>query len=192
MHYPRVPINSIGNRHVPDYGRMMDIRPATRDAIDQLLVVDDHLGRRDQLLQRWELQNSGEDLFLLARRDGEFVGHTMLFRRSKYPAVQAAYAPAEINGLYAYVQGQGIGTAILRVAEEYAKQWGLSQIGLAVGPDNVGARRLYERLGYREWTEGRLVIDEWTEKDADGNVTVLHRDPCDYLLKPLGEAVAND
>lgn len=184
MHHHRVPINSIGNGRVPEYGRMMDIRPATRDAVDRLLVVDDHLGRRDQLLQRWELQDSGEDLFLLASRDGEFIGHTMLLRRSKYPAVQAAYAPAEINGLHAYVQGQGIGTAILSAAEEYAQHWGLEQIGLAVGPDNVGARRLYERLGYQEWTAGQ-VIDEWTEKDADGNVIEEHRDPCDYLLKPL-------
>jgi hypothetical protein len=36
------------------------------------------------------------------------------------------------------------------------------------------------------------VIDEWTEKDADGNVAKVHRDPCDYLLKPLAEAVPND
>ena len=185
MHHRRVPNKSIGNSRVPDYGRTMEIGPATRDDVDQLLVVDDHLGRRDQLLQRWELQNNGEDLFLLARQDGEFVGHTMLLRRSKYRAVQEAYAPAEINGLHAYVQGQGIGTAILAAAEDFTRQWGVTQLGLAVGPDNVGARRLYERLGYREWTQGQ-VVDEWIEKDADGNVIELHQDPCDYLVKSLG------
>ena len=36
------------------------------------------------------------------------------------------------------------------------------------------------------------MIDEWTEKDADGNVIEDHRDPCDYLLKSLIEALRND
>jgi GNAT superfamily N-acetyltransferase len=168
----------------------MDIGPATRDALDQLLAIDDHQGRREHVLQRWERQNAG-DLFLLASVDGELVGHTMLFRQSKYPAIDAAYGPAEINALHAYVHGQGIGTAIIAAAEQFARQWGKTHIGLAVEPDNDGARRLYDRLGYRPCPDGR-VIDEWTEKDADGNLIELHQDPCDYLLKPLAKAFPHD
>jgi hypothetical protein len=29
------------------------------------------------------------------------------------------------------------------------------------------------------------VVDEWTEKDADGRVLVAHADSCVYLFKPL-------
>jgi GNAT superfamily N-acetyltransferase len=163
---------------------MDDIGPATREDVDQLMAAENHPAAREHLRARWELHSRGEALFLLARRDGAIVGHTMLLRQSKYPAVQTAYNPAEINALHAYTQGQGIGTAIVAAAEEIARRWGRKHIGLAVGLDNPNARRLYERLGYRQWVAGQ-VLDEWTEKDADSNVIVTHRDPCDYLLKPL-------
>jgi RimJ/RimL family protein N-acetyltransferase len=115
----------------------------------------------------------------------------MLLRRSRYPIVETAHNPAEINALHAYLPGQGIGTALIAAAEEHAREWRRTHIGLAVVPDNARARRLYERLGYHLWGPEQ-VIDEWTEKDADGNVTTIHRDRCDYLLKPLAEAVPND
>ena len=86
--------------------------------------------------------------------------------------------------MHAYVQGQGIGTAIVARPRRSPRSWARAYVGLAVGLDNPGARRLYERLGYEQWTNGQ-VLDEWTEKDADGNIVRSHRDPCDYLLKPL-------
>jgi ribosomal protein S18 acetylase RimI-like enzyme len=132
---------------------------------------------------RWEIQQSGDGLYLLARRDGEIVGQTMLLRHSKYDEVRADVDPAEINALHAYVQRQGIGTAIIRVAEAIAEhEWRRSAIGLGVGLDNDPARTLYDRLGYTLWP-GPRVRDHWTEQDADGNVVRTHDDPCDYLLK---------
>jgi ribosomal protein S18 acetylase RimI-like enzyme len=72
----------------------------------------------------------------------------MLLRHSKYDEVRADVDPAEINALHAYVQRQGIGTAIIRVAEAIAEQdWRRSAIGLGVGLDNDPARTLYDRLG---------------------------------------------
>ena len=75
----------------------------------------------------------------------------MLFKNSKYAEVRAAHEVAEINALHAYVPKQGIGTAIIHAAETIAADWSRSAIGLAVGPDNHVARRLYERLGYQPW-----------------------------------------
>lgn len=170
---------------------MYAIAPATQDDVDRLIASEPYPAAREHLRERWRLYSRGEALFLLARRDGEVVGQTMLLRRSKYPIVETAHNPAEINALHAYVRGQGIGTALIAAAEEYAREWQRTHIGLAVGLDNPGAQRLYERLGYHRWNQGQ-VIDEWTEKDADGNVTTFHRDPCDYLLKPLTEAAPHD
>ena len=56
-------------------------------------------------------------------------------------------------------------------------------MGIGVEVTNTGARRLYERLGYEPWGD---VIDEWNEVDSEGNVTVIHHDPCVYLVKTLG------
>ena len=53
-----------------------------------------------------------------------------------------------------------------------------------VEPDNERARRLYDRLGYRDWGRG-TVVDEWAERDENGNVLVLHRDECSYLVRSL-------
>jgi ribosomal protein S18 acetylase RimI-like enzyme len=164
----------------------MDVRPATRADVDRLIAaVSDFPAAQHHLRARWETQERGDGLFLLAHRDGEIVGYTMLLRSSKYAEVRAADDPAEINALYAYVKNQGIGTAIIRAAEAIvAGDWTRSSIGLAVGPDNPKARRLYERLGYQPWS-GAQVLDVWTEQDAEGNVVRSHQDRCDYLLKSL-------
>lgn len=161
----------------------MDIRPATQADLDRLLALAEPAARH-HLRERWETQQRGDGLFLLAHRDREIVGHTMLFKHSKYAEVRAAHEVAEINALHAYVPKQGIGTAIIHAAETIAADWSRPAIGLAVGPDNHVARGLYERLGYQPW-DGAQVIDTWTEQDADGNVVRSHADRCFYLLKPL-------
>lgn len=163
---------------------MLDIRPAEPDELDRIIAAEESPAAREHHRQRWAQQIRGDAVYLFARQDGEVVGHSMLLRRSKYAEVQAGPDPAEINGLYAYEQGRGIGTAIIAAAEALAAEWGYQTIGLAVEPDNTGARRLYERLGYQRW-DGPHVIDEWTEKDADGRVLVAHQDLCVYLFKPL-------
>jgi GNAT superfamily N-acetyltransferase len=162
----------------------MDIRPATQAEVDQLIASAEPAAQHHHRA-RWETQRRGDGLYLLAHRDGEVVGHTMLFKQSRYAEVRAADDPVEINALHAYVPNQGIGTAIIRAAEAIAADWSRPVIGLAVGLDNSGARRLYERLGYKVW-DGAQVIDTWTEQDAEGNIVRSHADPCDYLLKPLG------
>jgi GNAT superfamily N-acetyltransferase len=163
---------------------MLDIRPAEQHELDALIAAEQSPATREHHRERWDQQLRGEAVYLLARENGQVVGHTMLRRHSWYAEVQAGPDPAEINALHVYEQGRGIGTAIIAAAEELARDWGYSAIGLGVGLDNPGARRLYERLGYREW-DGPQVRDEWTEKDADGRVLVTHRDLCTYLLKPL-------
>jgi GNAT superfamily N-acetyltransferase len=132
---------------------------------------------------RWGVQQNDDGVYLVAVRDGEIVGQTVLLRHSKYDEVCADADPAEINALHAYVPRQGVGTAIIRAAEAIAAgEWSRSAIGLAVGLDNEPARALYERLGYVPWS-GPHVVDHWTEQDADGTVVREHSDSCEYLLK---------
>ncbi|WP_328998962.1 GNAT family N-acetyltransferase [Kribbella sp. NBC_00709] len=161
----------------------MEIRPATRSDVDELIEsFAEAPAAQYHVRGRWDVQQRDDGLFLLARRDGDIVGQTMILRASKYDEVQAAADPAEINGLHAFVRGEGVGTALIRAAEAVAGDWGRPAIGLGVSPDNPAARRLYERLGYELWS-GPRVIDRWTEQAADGTVVRTYADECDYLLK---------
>ena len=45
-------------------------------------------------------------------------------------------------------RGQGIGTALIRAAEEYVRGTGMSAVVFHVEKTNTQAFRLYERLGY--------------------------------------------
>jgi len=72
--------------------------------------------------------------------------------------VLAPYARLEEHGSY-YVcgvavfpeyRGQGIGSRFLTLAERQARSQGINILSLIVFSENTGAKRLYERLGYRE------------------------------------------
>lgn len=46
--------------------------------------------------------------------------------------------------------GRGVGSALMAFAEDWAKKRGLGMLTLSVFPENVRARSLYRRLGFRE------------------------------------------
>ena len=47
-------------------------------------------------------------------------------------------------------RGRGIGRWVMAMAEDCRPQRGASEIGMSVLAENVGARHLYDDLGYRE------------------------------------------
>jgi ribosomal protein S18 acetylase RimI-like enzyme len=51
-------------------------------------------------------------------------------------------------------RGQGIGTALLRAAEELVVSHGGGLLEVNVDGEDVGARRFYERHGYRNTEQG--------------------------------------
>jgi ribosomal protein S18 acetylase RimI-like enzyme len=53
-------------------------------------------------------------------------------------------------------QGRGFGRDLIEASCEQARKFGRDRIGLLVDIDNSGAKRLYERLGFR--TQGRKEI----------------------------------
>lgn len=63
-------------------------------------------------------------------------------------------------------QGYGIGSSLLKHAEELAKDQGYSRISLNVDKDNPSAKRLYERLGYKE-----------------KKIVIINKQPYDYMVK---------
>jgi len=67
----------------------------------------------------------------------------------------ASYGVAEFGMMVAAdARGQGVGTALLSAAIEWARSAGAHKVALQVWPDNQGAIALYEKFGFEH--EGRL------------------------------------
>jgi len=79
------------------------------------------------------------------------------------------------------LQGLGIATMLIGVAEQRARTRGLAFAALGVEDDNPRARRLYERLGYQ--SVGRQHAS-WEYED-DGGVLRLYETTLTILRKRL-------
>jgi ribosomal protein S18 acetylase RimI-like enzyme len=105
------------------------------------------------------------DLAVVAERDGEVVGASLcrLFTTEDHGH---GYVDDETPELAVAVwdgqRGEGIGTRLMDGIEEAARAAGFSRLSLSVDADNP-ARRLYDRLGYKELTvddEGVRMLKE--------------------------------
>lgn len=132
-------------------------------------------------------QDSGNNVWLIAWEDNIPVGHIQV----RFDGMQDSnYVKQFVNG-YAHIESlrvkeeyrnQGIGTQLILESEKLAKQKGLTKIGIAVGEtDNPNARKLYEKMGYKEWDKGTFNVS-WTVKDKSGQ-EITETEKCIYLIK---------
>ena len=69
-----------------------------------------------------------------------------------------------VNVLAAYPRwrGKGLGASLLKHAEQLAALAGARKgMSIIVADNNVGARRLYERMGYRETANRSMIKESW-------------------------------
>ena len=83
-----------------------------------------------------------------------------------------------VNVLATYPQyrGQGYGTRLLGIADRLAAATGRSGLSIIVSDANAGARRLYERCGYRELAIRPIVKERW-ESAAENWVLLVKKQP---------------
>lgn len=97
-------------------------------------------------------EQSGEDVGIFALAGGDVVGSARLCARPVRRLAAATYPDVPEIG-YLRVdparRGTGIGTALVEYGERLARERGASAVTIGVGVDNVRARALYRRLGYR-------------------------------------------
>jgi ribosomal protein S18 acetylase RimI-like enzyme len=58
-------------------------------------------------------------------------------------------------------RGRGLGTKLLEFADEVARFLARRRLSVIVSDANAGARRLYERCGYRETEKRVMVKEDW-------------------------------
>ena len=66
-----------------------------------------------------------------------------------------------VVGVSPEYRGKGQGLALLALAERLAGSAGKASVSLIVSDTNTGARRLYERWGYREIAQRKMVKEQW-------------------------------
>jgi ribosomal protein S18 acetylase RimI-like enzyme len=63
-------------------------------------------------------------------------------------------------------RGKGIGSRLLGVADEIGRSEGVRRMSVIVASNNLGARQLYERHGYKVVTELPCVRGDWATETA--------------------------
>jgi ribosomal protein S18 acetylase RimI-like enzyme len=166
----------------------VEIRPAIEGQIDLLEERFSPHSRSRYHHRRFAAQERGDGLYLIAWHGTEPVGHFLLRWHGpthdptgRYPHDASCLEAGATLPAY---QRRGVGTGMIREAERIARAKGYRRIGLAVGStDNPQARRLYERLGYRDWGEGEFTIS-WDYERKDGR-TGTESEVCIYMFKDL-------
>lgn len=133
---------------------------------------------------------------VVAEVDGKIVGALVGYALADEPeAVDPANTPAlfvpliELESLAAgtwYVnavaafpeaRGLGVGSQLMRCAERRAVDLRLRGVSLIVSDGNKGARRLYERLGYRETASRPMIKEQWQNDGENWVLMIRDRRP---------------
>jgi ribosomal protein S18 acetylase RimI-like enzyme len=140
--------------------------------------------------ERFELQEGGEGVYLVAWRGDHPIGWVFVYRLGSPEASEQAQQleAAEVLDLQVEeaFRGQGCGSSLLDSAERLARDEGWSLVGLEVtvsNPHSNIARGMYERHGYRdsglgEYESGYFYWAESGERHWDG-------EPHRFLVKSL-------
>ncbi|MBM7389402.1 GNAT superfamily N-acetyltransferase [Clavibacter michiganensis] len=121
----------------------------------------------------WALQEAGGSTLLVAWDSDRPVGAGQLDLRGDLPELRNLRVDAA-------ERGRGIGTAIIRAAEERIAP---GRLAVGVGLDNPRARALYERLGYRGTGETTTTTYAYVD---DAGVTRRATETDETLARDLG------
>lgn len=114
----------------------------------ELPVLDRELpsGRNDVHAAFLARQAAGDAVYLVAWLGPVPVGTGVVRWAGGRPEITNLQVPPER-------QGRGVGTALVRAAEDVVRSRGHAQVVIGVAEDNPRAAALYERLGYRDTGE---------------------------------------
>ncbi len=95
--------------------------------------------------------HDGDSVIFGALRGDVALGFTQLFPSFSSVVMQRIWI---LNDLFVSTaaRGQGVGEALLRRAEQFARETQAKRLVLSTATDNIAAQRLYEKLGWQRDT----------------------------------------
>lgn len=157
-----------------DFEELNKVFPQTEQGISEFQIGTQNDGKADYLLAR---DGTGK---IIGKLYLKYFGSTESFVHEKItdcPDLENIEVVPEMRG-------QGVGTMLIQEAEKLCKERGFSKVGLGVSIENLEARKLYEKLGYKDSGLGEFEITfSWKEKESDSEREV--RETIVYLIKNL-------
>ncbi|MDT0262025.1 GNAT family N-acetyltransferase [Jatrophihabitans lederbergiae] len=127
-------------------------------------------------------QREGTATYLVAWQDEEPLGSGLIQWHGPIGMNARAAFPdsVEVNHLQVRpeLRGRGVGTVLLKAAEQLAENRGYKLIAVGVALDNPDATRLYRRLGYTPTGVIDVCAYDWTDDDGQQH----HEIETDQLL----------
>jgi ribosomal protein S18 acetylase RimI-like enzyme len=128
-------------------------------------------GRNDVHREYLARQAAGDATYLVAWRGTEPVGSGLIRWTGRGPVREPEITNLHVLGP---LQSQGIGTAVIRFAEDLIRARGGSTAVIGVGEDNPRAAALYERLGYTDTGLRWTGAYRWYDETGAGHDEVEH------------------
>ena len=115
------------------------------DAYRQFYKADSDLEASREFIQQ-RLSND-ESIIFLALDDEQAIGFAQLYPLFASVALQSLWL---LNDLYVHpsVRKAGVGEALMKEAEDFARETNSRGLFLRTATDNIPAQRLYERCGW--------------------------------------------
>jgi len=115
------------------------------DAYRQFYKADSDLEASREFIQQ-RLSNN-ESIIFLALDDDKAIGFAQLYSLFASVALQSLWL---LNDLYVHpsVRKAGVGEALMKEAEDFARETNSRGLFLRTATDNIPAQRLYERCGW--------------------------------------------
>lgn len=139
-------IYSLGKINIPD-----SVSPWRKQPMQEVMHF-----RENVLKGFWNwIQQTGSVIFI-AEEENTPLGYLVLHPSMREELSGVIQGWVMDFAVLSEQQGQGIGTQLLRTAEEYCIEHDISYLGLACSTHNISALRLYEKSGFVE--ERKIMV----------------------------------